>query len=617
MTARPPRCFALARAALTALAVAAATAGGPPRAWGQETLLQRHYDPEGKTRIEVIGVFSSSLPRGYLPVRVTLRNGTLIDRRWDLSFRFAGGRDDFAFRSAFTVAAAAGEETLHELLVPLPTTVGAGGAFRQIEVTASSPGLPSEQIFDSSNSSTAWPSLAISQQLAQRNLSALNGAVSAAIPGVDTFAVSFDPDHLPADWRGYTGLDALLLSDDEWTALAPGSRLAVLEWVRLGGRLDLYTLGSGPGAVLSRLDLGAPGSAAASVPRGLGSVQAWAWNGQTLPDDTLMKRYGPVPNLAKRLGEDFKSGWALLQRFGTKDSNPLFVILLLMAFGVVVGPVNLFVLAKPGQRHRLFVTTPLISLVASLLILMLILLSDGVGGQGRRVVLANLEPGAAEKRLYVTQEQISRTGVLLGSAFDIADPVLLSPVAIPPSEWNRMTLSTSGPLASYSQAGQVFRGDWFQSRSEQGHFLQSVKPTRSRIELQSSSADGRQPPVLFSSLDFPVGPLYYRDDWGLVWKSAADGPVSGGEPIPLTPAGPEELESWWAEQIGSLSPGTRSRAAGWWKRNGHFFARSTDPRAGFVDTLEAIRWQEDLALIHGPVLPAEAAPVAPASPPRP
>ena len=44
---------------------------------------------------------------------------------------------------------------------------------------------------------------------------------------------------------------------------------------------------------------------------------------------------------------------------------------ILIAFGIIVGPVNLFVIARQGRRHRLFWTTPLISLIASLLLIAL------------------------------------------------------------------------------------------------------------------------------------------------------------------------------------------------------------------------------------------------------
>jgi hypothetical protein len=445
----------------------------------------------------------------------------------------------------------------------------------------------------------------MSNDLAERNLNALNtGASTSSGSGRDRFAGEFDPDQLPADWRAYTGLDGMLISEEEWDAAAPGARLAILEWTRLGGKLDVYTRETNAATILPRLLEGGPKVDGNVANRGLGVVRAWTWNGQDLPTNPTVQRYRAAPNLAKDLGEDFQGSWSLLKIFGTKSFNPLLVVLLLIAFGVVVGPVNLFVLAKPGQRQRLFITTPIISLVASLLILMLILFSDGIGGSGRRAALINLEPAAAEKRLYVVQEQISRTGVLMGSSFQIDEPVFLSPVRIPPSQWNRLDNSSSGEMANYSLVGSVFRGDWFQSRSEQGHYLHAVRPTRSRIELQAAaSPDGKQPPRLFSSLEFSLDELFYRDDLGKVWKTVAGSPVTGGQQIELAPADAVELERWWKEKISVLSESTRNRAAQDWSAPGRFFAVSSDKRAGLIDTLGSIRWHDDIAIVHGAVLP--------------
>lgn len=586
-------------------------------AGAQETLLQRNYDNEGKTRIEVSAVLGAGMTRGYLPVRVTVRNASAINRTWNLSFSYSGGYREMGYHSDFSVSAAPGAEEIHELLVPVPTLMNPGSSYRQLQVNARTAGLPGEQNFTSTNLDSAWPSLAISRKLAERNLNALNSGASSSGSGRDRFASQFDPAQLPADWRAYSGLDGLLITEEEWDAASPGARLAILEWTRLGGKLDVYTRETNAATILPRLLEGGAKVDGNVAKRGLGMVRAWTWNGQDLTPHPTVQRYRAAPNLAKDLGEDFQGSWQLLKLFGTKSFNPLLVVLLLIAFGVVVGPVNLFVLAKPGQRQRLFITTPIISLVASLLILMLILLGDGIGGSGRRAVLANLEPAAAEKRLYIVQEQISRTGVLLGSAFQIDEPVFLSPVRIPPSEWNRLEKSGGGESARYSLAGAVFSGDWYQSRSEQGHFLQAVRPTRSRIELQSAaSPDGKQPPRLFSSLEFTLDELFYRDDLGKVWKATGGGTITGGQRIDLTPVESVELERWWKDKTGVLSEATRNRAANLWSAPGRFFAISSDKRAGFIDTLDAIRWRDDTAIIHGAVLPVSGnAELAPAPAP--
>ena len=572
-------------------------------AQAQQRLLQRNYDKTGSTRIEVESVFSPAVARGYLPVRVTIRNATPQNRTWNLEFDFGSSWGEMSYRSNFEVSADAGAETVQELLVPVPTSISGGSSYRQLTTRAHCVGLPPESQTDSSNYSADWPGIAISKKLADRNLSQLNSAMSGGSrSGADVFGATFDPATLPADWRAYTSLDVVMITDEEWKTASPSARLAILEWIRLGGRLDLYTRNPKPAEVLIAEGFVGLGNTGSATNRGLGKAQAWSWNGQDLNASQIVGRYRSVPNVANGLANDYRRDWPLLRSFGSKSFNAILVVLLLIVFGVVVGPINLFVLAKPGRRHRLFVTTPIISLIASLLILALILLSDGIGGSGRRAVLANLEPGANEKRLYVIQEQISRTGVLLGSGFQISEPAFVSPVMLPASPWNRLD-NSSQSVASYHLNGNTFRGDWFQSRSEQGHYLQTVRPTRSRIELQAASPSGETPPKLFSSLEFTVDEFFYRDHAGQVWQ-ATSGKIAGGEEIPLKPVNSQDLEKWWKSQTGNFSAPLRNRAKSLISEPDHFFATSTDSQAGFIDTLSSIRWKDDFAVIHGSILPA-------------
>lgn len=573
-------------------------AGSMDRAEAQQSLLNFNYDSEAKTRIEVTGVFGSGASRGFMPVRVMIRNGEIRDRNWNLNFDFGGRYNQMSYNSSFRVAVQAGTESAHDLMVPVPAPVHSGSMHRNLTVAVTSPGLKTAQGSDSMSYNIDWPAIGLSEKLAVRNANALDKEIKARGSWGETFGDQFSLAMLPADWRGYTSLDVLMLTDEEWRSVAPGARLAIIEWIRLGGRLDIYTTGQ-PGTAIQSLGLPDDSVSGARSLLSLGEVRAWNWNGQDLEVDTLIKRYKDIDNRAAYLSEDYKTGWNLFQSFGDKSFNPWLVIMLLITFGILVGPVNLFVWAKPGQRHRMFFTTPIIALGASFLILFLILLKDGIGGTGQRIVLANLQSGAQEKRLYVTQEQISRTGVVLGSGFKIQDPVFLSPVMMPASEWNRIVPS-GGTVASFSLNDRTYRGDWFQSRSEQGHLIQSVRPTRSRIELTESAAAPDIPPKLFSSLEFTIDEFFYHDDQGQVWKGR-DGRVSGGEEIVVSKVEQEELRDWWSEHVESFSHKLSERSKDLWRRPGHFFAVSSDRNSGSIDTLGSIDWNQDKALIFGAV----------------
>ena len=582
----------------------------PASARAQQSLMSRAFDKEGKQRIEVESVFDGTLTQGFMPVRVTLRNGQARARDWTLNFDLGGGWNNCRYESAFALPAAPGGESIHDILAPVPLSSGRGSGYRQLALSVSSPGLGNERSSDGQNFSVDWPGIGLSAAIANRNANSLNsevnpsgGPTGGGVRTADRFGYQFDPRMLPEDWRGYTGLDVLMISDSEWASLAAGARRAIFEWVRLGGRLDFYTTAD-PAAFLKSVSIAGmnSGGNTGRLDYSLGEIAAFQWDGKILDSAEAKKRYEPVKNRSAEFSNGFMS-WGLQADFGKKSFNPSLVILLLIAFGIVVGPVNLFILAKPGQRHRLFITTPIIALVASGLIITLILFSDGIGGSGRRIVIANLHGGLEEKRLYVTQEQISRAGVLLGSAFEVAEPIFLSPVMLRPSEWNRLQAS-GRTVAQYSLSGVVYRGDWFQSRSEQGHFLQSVQPTRSRIELRKPSPDGKAPPRLFSSLDFTVEKLFYRDDEGRCWEAGNEN-IAGGDEIVLKSVTPKELTDWWKNETRPFHDSLAKQVEPLSRGNGQFFAVSGDRKAGFVETLDAIRWQQDRALVFGPVVEAE------------
>jgi hypothetical protein len=140
-----------------------------------------------------------------------------------------------------------------------------------------------------------------------------------------------------------------------------------------------------------------------------------------------------------------------LALLGTRSFASWQVLVFLVIFGVLVGPVNLFVLAPAGKRHKLFITTPLLSIGASIVMVGLILIQDGTGGTGRRFIAINLQPD--EAAAYVTQEQISRTGVLFGTGFEMKQPVLIEPVALPDTPWVKLKSTNHQPAGEPDAGG--------------------------------------------------------------------------------------------------------------------------------------------------------------------
>jgi hypothetical protein len=559
-----------------------------------------------RTRIEATALFSVAAPTGYLPVRVTVNNERTSDGvvRLSSDSEIGSGTEDAVVSSDFEIACPAGKVTSRDLLLPLVTRydlrgyLGAGGDLALSGSFGNSRGNFRTQF------SPDAPAILMSEPLFTPNSSALDAEINRTASTTtsyggssEVFAARFTADQLPDDWRAYSGYDVMILTDEDWLRMAPGARAAVLQWIRLGGRLDLY---GPPSRSLASLDLDTlEGLDHANHGLGQTSRVPLAAGSMKMDVTATMKRYvlgyAGMP-VNRSIHDDYHRRWPLQESFGKQNFDYAIFIILLIAFGVLVGPVNLFVLAKSGQRHKLFITTPLIALGTCAVLLVLILIRDSLGGRGARLALIEVRPDAGENRAYVVQEQVSRTGVLLGSSFEIDAESAITPVPIQSSPWARLTPGSGGGGMrldlDVASAGLKVRGDMFQSRSEQGQWLRAVVPTRGRIEIKNSGG----PPVLVSSYNFPIDLIYYKDRRGGYWQA---GPLAVGEPRTATALPKADYDQAIQKQCERFANRQHVQLANASKRPDHYVALTSSPPT--IDTLEAIRWSSDQAVLTGPI----------------
>ncbi len=553
------------------------------------TIFTRRYNDEVEITIE--SVFANVAVAGMSPLRVTLRNQSAIDRVWNIEYTGSSGFRTGQARASFSLQAPAGSgETVHEIMIPFLRSPG-GWANYSLRISCS--GLGSDGANQSGNPGDDWPQVALSNSLANRNAANLTAEASktrSSSGSTGDFASSYQPGHLPSDWRGYTSLDQLMITDTEWLALLPAQRSAILEWNRLGGHLFIFSLDADGSAVLKKLGL--------EPRRSQGTISLMTWDGKDVPVRQVVVASDRPERFLRNSSAGLvramnRSEWPLAEVLGPGENNPIVVVLILLVFAIVVGPVNLFVLAKPGYRHRLFVTIPVISLGASLLLLLGIFISDGMGGNGQRILFMDLQSGNSERRAYLLQQQICHTGILLGGGFELEEGAMLTPL--------KLSTSFAGDRGfEYLQRGQRFSGNLFQSRADQGLEIITVRPTRARLEKRPS-ADAGAGPKLFSSLDFAIDDLFFVAEDGGVWRKS--GRIESGQEIVLQKADPKEIKKWWEEKVGSFdkSTGVRLKRLTNNLRPGEFFAVSTDSRIGPLKTLGSIRWGNDKAVIHGSV----------------
>ncbi len=582
-------------------------------AHGQKNISDGTLGDMNGNSLELRSVFDPMPPSGYAPVRVVATNGGDRDSRWNFSFSSEARIFQMlnTHGSEFQIIVPAHLTQSATFLVPLAVAYGSdpggyGGNSHQLNIKLNSNSMGQRDFKSHEARVHDFPAIAISKALADTNHARLKDEVerrmkTGRFSGTvnKQFGSSYAPEDLPEDWRGLSGFDALMITMPEWLSLKPGQRLAVTQWVRLGGQLDVYASADGVASAL-----GIPTDAQHQVSNG--KAQVLPWNGSNLGAQVTVDRYWDIDKREHALCSGYSSHsggspatrkpqWGLLKSLGTRSFASWQAIVFLVIFGILVGPVNLFVLAPQGKRHKLFFTTPLLSVGASLLMVAVFLLQDGIGGIGARLVVIHVVP--EEAAAYITQEQASRAGMLLGSGFELKQPALIEPLALPEMPWVKLNNTKNSQSAKLSQEGSQRGGNYFQSRAEQGQILHAVISTRARLELKGGLPADAAPEII-SALSFTLDTLFYVDARGLVWR--AEQPLGAGQQVKLVHSDEYALKQSWSE-IARLSEGRITQPINHTTARSTFFATASQAPGFTLDTLPSIRWNQDHVALFGPV----------------
>lgn len=598
------------RHAVAVILWASAAAGG-----AQETHVFA-MDAENRRRVEVTSVFSVAPPSGFAPLVISVVNDGDADVSFGVRSASRDSQGPAEVSAALKVSGLARRTTVTEAMVPV-YAAAVGAPYRELRVSVTGSVSPSFEI--PVGGLNGLPFVALSAALAGASTediceaAAMRYATSSFHFGSrhPRFAARCEVRQLPADWRGYSGVDILAMTLGEWVALQPGQKSAIRKWLALGGALELHAEdGSWDPAGLA---LGLDGHEGDLGFRGLGSVRLRKWNARPLGPEAAAGWWESRGTRAKRVAlAQGIPGNRLSEIIGERGSPELPVGIILLAFGILVGPVNLFYLARPGRRHRLFVTTPLISVATTLLLLGWILLRDGTGGRGRRSAVVYLD--AAAREVMVSQEQISRTGLLLGSEFSTSLPVVTNRVQVrvgtAESGQSPLDASPRPEVHGLLENDRAYFGDWFQSRAEQAHWVEAVVPTRGKVAVRAAGGGWE----VVSSFGFALHALFWADAAGQWWK--APGAVLPGVPVALQKVPGGDAGQWFAAEAaaggyslnGILPP----------QRNGEFTARrewllaSTEQaESGLVETLGSVKWERNHAILMGPLGPEPTPSAAP------
>ena len=556
----------------------------------------------------------SVLPPGHIvPYRVTIRNDRNGTGTWQIHF--------MGTTSASTAGAtyldhdmtvAANTTGVFDLLVPLPTLATGEYGGTNLSAAITGPGFtsgPNDFFARFYSGSTYYPSASKCVRSPYTLIG--NGVLGdVGLGPLETsykdrseqfFGSAVDVAELPSDWRAYSGVASFLLKDSEWLSLNAAQRAAVCDYVAMGGHLTLLTSDT---AEVKTPQLQLPEPDGKPGPYGFGNITLQS--GLTFPPDryTLTKYLQDSPvELAQNIDLDF-STWPLRKLVGTIAVSSVFILSFVVFFGSLIGPVNLFVFAPGKKRFRLFWTTPLISIIASVALIVSILLTDGLGGTGRQMIVIFSLPGA--NREAVIQEQVSRTAVLFRTEWQNQQDYLISAVSTRSmdnasggagSRANNYQQEMADASNTYRQSGNEFSGDWFRSRSASGQYLQAVRNSRAALTvLNPQGFASGQPPQVLSSFAGTLDVVYLLDGGGHYWTCRQLAP---GSKQTCTSATYHQFRRFWNDARANAG-GMLKRVLNPDTRTGYFYATGTVPPSERLTTLGEIQWQLDKGIYLGP-----------------
>lgn len=552
-------------AVLGALLLAAYPAGA------ENVLSGVTFLPGSGVAMKITNFYETLPPSGFLPVRIEVTNRSTAGRRWEVRTAHTLSMMR-TFNSVSVLSVPAEERRTFDLLVPLMPQASEPGGFSSLTVSVEGYGVENAACREHTSGGGRTPSrfLGMGEALSVKNWGTLRSRLekehSRSLAGSP-----LDMGFMPADWRALAGFEIIMLAGEEWRMLPALQRSALLDWVAQGGSLVLC---HGAGA-------GTEGFPSNRI--GTGRVDYWPIT-DDLVDRTIKAAMGSEKSAADRALREYTWGWNLAGAVGETSAPQGLIIAFVIVFAACIGPLNFLVLAPAGRRHRLFWTTPLVSLAATAIMAGYILFSEGTGGRGLRFVARLSLP--AEHKAVVWQEQVSRTGVLASSAFSPPEPIFPLPVSLHRNV-PRHRQATRGK--DYGLDGKTWTGDWFASRSTQAQVFTAIVSTRGRIEIQPDAGGAL---FAISSFEHPLGDFWYFDEQGSLWHAPA---LSPGEKSRLEKGALPDFEKWKRAALEPAGSVTRSRLANV-RGPSRFFARYDEEA---IPSVSSIRWQKTTGILFG------------------
>ncbi len=567
-----------------------------PYLQGAATMGGIRSDPRSKVDVEVTRFYDELPLQGYMPLRIRIINKSDRDHTYQLR-TVSVGPANLRVEMDQDLLVEAGATQEFQVLAPLSPASLDPYVDVQCEVYLQGHGIanPREIMHDSAGSGSGVnsPLVLLSEEVTVSAVGRLQGVLQSS-HGMELRRSTFQTDFLPVDWRGWLGADLVILTPLELEQFPPEAREALRQWIALGGNIML----TGTNTSTAELQTFWPEAQWENTNAGMlgfGKIRLEPQSG-TQPaveamSDFILGAGDNYDRLLKNIVSGYGKDFGMTDVIKGVDLNAPIILVFMVAFAVLVGPVNLFVFARGNKRYRIFWTTPLISLATSGLLFVVILLQDGIGGKGTRMLVNVILPGQNE--MVQVQEQVSRSGLLLNRSFEFDSSAAIFPVELGSFRSSYAMRSENSTLYNldlvYNNGGSQLVGDWFRSRSRQGQLLMNIEPSRARVEFLGTEQG--DPPKILSNINERLDLFYYHDG-SQAWMARNVEPGTqvtlGKTSQPLVEIGvdyPELGGSWIKHHLVR-------------RVDGRYYAAVVDAPGseGFLETLNSIRWTKQHVL---------------------
>lgn len=459
------------------------------------------------------------LIKGYMPLRLTIENKSGKAVEWQLNASASSGYSSYSDDSPKKQVVSA-ELTVPpnntrrvEIYVPIaPPGTSYGGGSDYVHLRGQVGGTGTKSTSNSvlafqlaADRSDYFDNVSVARLIVSTRPLTLPEYNAKSAHGSGTKGTSrhiqLKPADLPLAWQGYTSYDAAYIWINDWKdCMDHTQRQALLDWVAHGGRVIVED-------AKSMDDLVAIG-----FPRSMG-VNAGAQivgAGEVRTGTQDPARIGVLPSPLETAPTDMSDATS----YDGMRLDALFIVGFLIVFAIVVGPVNLFLLARGRNRWRIFVTTPVISMLATVFLVIFMLIKDGIGAEGVRCRIAYLSPEG--HRLHIDQVQAIKTGIIIGGSFENDAAPAVDRLELRKVSTSYGSVSREPEMALETRDNTRFSGDYVRSRSTIWHSVRVSKGTTGVIEF--AGLDDRGRPLIKSSLDARIEDAIYIDATGQHWR---------------------------------------------------------------------------------------------------